>query len=200
MAKKVAKPKIPCTVLGCTELSGRKRGFCNIHYSRLKRGIIDHTGRKLREPFSQNPLNVALRSTLRLVRQADSNADVIHGHMQSGDKLLKRPLNRRLLDINRETAGKESRLVEKDFVFGNIHLLQPKTIQAVLAKSPVKARRTLTVSDKARIVWHLLRGVKSEKVVEMFPTYTLKQVRHVAKEVRDGKLPVMVEAMKGRKL
>jgi len=189
-----------CKMSGC-ERKYECKGFCKLHYRRWKAGIIDIDGNVLREPHSEHPFNRALRNTLRLVRQAGSNAEDIQHEIKGGDRLLKKDLNKRLLDINRDTAGQEPRLVEKDFVFGNIHLLQPRTVQMVLMRRPAARRRTLTIEDKARIAWHLLRrGISSGKVAEMFPVYSLKQIQTVAQQVRDGTLPVPPDVLKGRKL
>jgi hypothetical protein len=189
-----------CKMAGC-ERKYECKGFCMLHYHRWKAGIIDIDGNVLRDLYSDHPFNRALRSTLRLVRQAGSNAEEIQHEIKDGDRFLKKDLNKRLLDINRDTAGQEPRLVEKDFVFGNIHLLQPRTVQMVLMRRPVARRRTLALEDKARIAWHLLRrGISSEKVAEMFPAYSLKQVQAVAQQLRDGTLPVPPDVLKGRRL
>jgi hypothetical protein len=70
----------------------------------------------------------------------------------------------------------------------------------VLLRNPITRRKSLTTADKARIAWHLIRGKKSEKVAEMFPAYSLKQIMDVAKQIREGKLPLLVKTLKERSI
>jgi len=199
MSKK--KPMFPilCKIPGCLEFASSK-GMCSRHHSQFVRGIIDEVGKQLRKPFAQEPLNYALQKTLRLVRRASKNEDDIRKDIKAGNKPLKHPLNRRLLDINKETAGQEARLLEKDFIFGNLHLLQARTLQLVLESCPPPVPGKMTVHDKVRIAWHLSHGVKSQKLTEMLPKYTLSQVQQVVKELKNGTLPSPPDALRSNRI
>jgi len=187
-----------CRLDGCGK-PAKMSGLCQLHYGRYLRGIIDKEGRILRPFRDRLPVNTAIRSTLRMAQEAGRNAGMIREKISEGDRHLRRRVNRRLLDINEQTARQERRLRDRDFVFGNIHVMQPQTVQMILGERPVEPRKRLSVEDKARIAWHLLRGRKSEYVVKMFPMYSLGQVRAVAAQIRSGRLPVAREVLEGRR-
>ncbi len=183
-----------CKILGCKgkpyQGGSYIKGFCGRHYMQYMRGIIDVKGVKLRELYDVSPFARALTRTLILVDMAAHNAEKIRRNMDAGDKALLRSTSRRLHNINAETAEKRCQLTDRDFIFGNIDLLTPSTLQRVLGDAPVRRVKSLTDHDTARIAWHLLHGHKVKEVASMFPAYSIRQVGHVRDLLKAGKLPV----------
>lgn len=194
-----------CKVQGCKgkECSGRgfTLGFCSLHYSKYKNGIVDIDGNQIRVMrLGKRPFGKALMNTLRLVRSASKNAKEIRRHIDEGDKDLIRQVNCRLHDINAETAMQEGRLTEREFVFGNIDLLTPSALRAVVGEAPTKRVAKLSDKDKARIAWHLTRRKTPEQIAEVFGIYSIKQVRKVAELMREGKLPIPANRVNSRRI
>jgi len=195
------KQKSVCKMPGCVGVTHGK-GFCRLHYVRYRRGIYAEDGTQLRDVGRSHPFNQALSSTLRLVRRARRNAEYITTEMAREDEVhLNEPRNLCLRDINEETAAQEPKLINRNFVFSNIHLLNPATLQLIVGNQPVKKVSSLSHFDEARIAWHILKGRKAEEIAAMFPAYSTKQVRSVDRKIKSGTLSKSAAAIvKGRRL
>lgn len=186
---KKAKPKGKCLVEGCNRTASQ-RGFCEGHISGLRSGLYDASGRQIRGKHAEPSFNRALRKTLALCEAAGLNADEIRERIRAGDEALKDLVNRCMLDMNEETSAGRSKLTDSAFVFGNIERLRPSLLQKLVGDDPKRRVRRLRQADKARIAWHLMRGAGSERILEVMPWYTRKQVESVVEQVRSGALPV----------